>query len=81
MPVEQGVALCDDGPRVGVFGGFAGEVTGVKLGERGIEVVGVQQHACHNPAVGVRFDDVEHLAVELPGPQIAVRSADSVEDE
>ena len=39
VPVERGVGSRDDRPRVRVGGRFAGEVSGIELGDGGVEVV------------------------------------------
>ena len=75
MPVERGVRPRDDRPCVRVGGRFAGEVPGVELREGGVDVVGVERDACHDPLVGVDLDDAEHLGVECVGPLVAAREA------
>src|ERR1700739_3304122 len=40
--VERGVDTCDDRPRVRVGGGFAGEVSSIKLGKGGVDIVEVE---------------------------------------
>ena len=67
VPVDRGVGLRDDRPRVRVGGGFAGEVPGVEFREGGVDVVGVEHDARHDPLVGVDLDDVERLDVERLG--------------
>ena len=48
VPVERGVGLCNNRPRVRVGGRFAGEVPGIELREGGVDVVGVERDACHD---------------------------------
>ena len=59
VPVERGVGLRDDRPRVRVGGRFAGEVPRVELGDGGVEVVEVERDDRRDPVVGVDLDDVE----------------------
>jgi hypothetical protein len=40
-----------------VGGGFPGEVPGIKLGERGVDLFGVKYDARREPFVGVGLDD------------------------
>ena len=42
MPVERGVSLCNNRPRVRVGGCLAGEVSSVEFGEGGVDVVDVE---------------------------------------
>jgi hypothetical protein len=42
-----------------VGGGFAREVSGIKLLDGGVEVVHVEHDACHEPSVDAEFEDVE----------------------
>ena len=80
-PVECGVGLRDDRPRVRVGGRFAGEVAGVEFGEGGVDVVEVERDARRDPVVGVDLDDAEHLGVERLGALVAAREADTTESE
>jgi anaerobic glycerol-3-phosphate dehydrogenase len=48
-------------------GGFAGEVSSVKLLERGVDVVGVEQGAGGEPVVDVDLNSAEDLGAGLPG--------------
>ena len=68
-------------PRVRVRGGFAGEVAGIEFFEGGVDVVGVERDACHDPLVGVDLDDVEHLDDESPRARGLAREASTTEDE
>ena len=81
VPVERGVALRDDRPRVRVGGRFAGEVSGVEFGEGGVDVVEVERDARRDPLVGVDLDDAEHLGVERLGPLVSAREARTTEHE
>ncbi len=45
-------------------GRFAGEISGVKLGEGGVNVVGVENNAPHEPVRGIDLHNAEHLGVE-----------------
>ena len=45
LSVELGVSPCDDRPRLGICGRFAGKVARVELGDGGLEVVGVERDA------------------------------------
>ena len=69
VPVERGVGTRDDRPRVRVGGRFAGEVAGVEFLEGGVDVVGVEHDARHDPLVGVDLDDAEHLDAECSRPR------------
>ena len=60
-PVQRGVGLRDDRPRVRVVGGFTGEVAGVELGEGGVDVVQVEHDGSRDSSVGVDLDDVRDL--------------------
>ena len=51
-------------PRVRVGGRFAGKVAGVEFFEGGVDVVGVEPDARHDPAVGVDLEDAEQLDAE-----------------
>ena len=53
-----------------VRGRFAREVPGVEFVEGGVDIVGVEHDACHDPLVGVDLDDAEHLGVERLGPLV-----------
>ena len=81
VPVERGVGLRDDRPRVRVGGRFAGEVSGVELLEGGVDVVGVEHDACRDPVVGVDLDDAERLGVERLGTLVSAREAATTEGE
>ena len=71
----------DDRPRVRVGGRFAGEVSGVELREGGVNVIGIEREARHDPVVGVDLDDVERLDAEFSVEQLAVRRTETGEDE
>jgi hypothetical protein len=64
-----------------VRGSFAGEVSGVELRDGGIEVVDVKSDNRSDPLVGADLDDAEHICQKCFGPLIAVREADTHEDE
>ena len=53
-----------------VGGRFAGEVSGVELGDGGVEVVELEQDDRRDLIVGVDFDDAQHLVEELPGRRL-----------
>ena len=57
MPVKCGAFPSDDRPRVRLRARFAGEVAGVKLLERSVDIVEVERDACHDPFIGVNFND------------------------
>ncbi len=76
MPIERGVGLRDDRPRVRMGGRFAGEVPGVEFLEGGVDVVGVEHDVRRDPLVGVDLDDVEDLVWNASG-LIAARGADT----
>ena len=38
---------------------FPGEVSSVEFGEGGVDVVGVEREACHDPVVDVDLDEPE----------------------
>ena len=60
VPVERGVGLGNDRPRVRVGGCLAGEVSGVEFLDGSVDVVGVEDDLRRDPIVGVDFDDDEH---------------------
>ena len=68
VPVDARECLRDDRPRVRVRRRFAGEVSGIELRERGVDVVGVERDVRHDPLVGVDLGDAEDLGVERLGP-------------
>ena len=63
-PVECGVDLHDDRPRVGVAGRFARKVTTIQLGEGSVEVTGLECDEPEHPLVGVDLDDVQNVDME-----------------
>ena len=55
--VERGTRPHHDRPRVRIGGRFTGKVSGVELGEGGVDVVEVEGDARHDPLVSVDLDD------------------------
>ena len=55
-----------------VGGRFAGEVSGVELGDGSVDVVGVENDDRRHPLVGIDLDDCEHLDAERVGPLVAI---------
>ena len=64
-PVQRGVGLRDDRPRVRVSGRFAGEVSGIEFLEGGVDVVEVERDGGGEPVIGVDLEDAEHLCDEM----------------
>ena len=62
-------------------GGFAGEVSSIKLGDSGVEIVGVERDDRRDPLVGVELDDTEDLGAESVGSRVAARGAGTTEDQ
>src|ERR1700751_5982883 len=60
---------------------FAGEVPCVELGDGGVEVVGIEHDACHEPFVGVDLDDVESDCVEPIRALGMAPYSDAIKDE
>ncbi len=60
---------------------FAGEVAGIKLGNGGVEVVGVEGDDRRDPVVGVELGDTEDLGAESVGSRVAARGAGTTEDQ
>ncbi len=58
MPVESGVGIRDERPYGRVRSRFAGEVTGVKLRDGGVDVVGVERYERCDPVFGVDLDEL-----------------------
>src|ERR1700733_3957046 len=56
VPVERGVATSDNRPWVRVSGRFAGEVSGIELGEGGVDVVRVERDKRDHPLVVVDLE-------------------------
>src|ERR1700679_4066185 len=48
VSVVRGLDLRNGRPYVRVGGRFAGEVASIQLREGGVEVIGVERHACHD---------------------------------
>ena len=65
VPVERGVGLCNDGPRVRVVGRFAGEVPGVEFAKAASKSSGSNMTCAAILLVGVDLDDVKQLGVEV----------------
>ena len=66
VPVERGVSLGNNRPRVRVGGCLAGKVPGVEFLEGSVDVVGVKHDLCRDPIVGVDFGDDELSATNSP---------------
>src|ERR1700727_3938238 len=81
VPVERGVATSDNRPCVRVGGRFACEVSGIELGEGGVDVVNVEPDARHDPLVGLDLDDAEHLDEERLRLLVKAREAGTSEGE
>ena len=81
VPVERGVHLRDDRPRVRVGSRLAGEVPGVEFLEGGVDVVEVERDGGDDPVVGVDLDDGEHLGGDLPGPVPRIEERNANEGE
>jgi hypothetical protein len=64
-----------------VGGRFAGEVAGVELFERGVDVVDVEWDERNDPVVCVHFEDVKDIAQERLGSLISTPVAGSTEGE
>ena len=59
VPVERGVTTRDGRPRARVGSRFAGDVSGIELGEGGVEVIEVEHEDAAYSVVGVDLDDTE----------------------
>ena len=65
VPVERGVSLCNNRPRVRVSGRFASEVPGIEFLEGGVDVVEVEHNACHDLAFGVDLGEAKNAREAL----------------
>ena len=81
VSVERGIRPRDDRPRVRGRCSLAGEVTGIKLCERGIDVVDVECGRRHDLLLRVDLDDAEYLGKERIGPSVACPVAVTTQDE
>ena len=79
VPIQRSEAFRDDRPRARVGGRFAGEVSGVELGDGGVEVVELEHDECHDPFVSVDLDDAEEFVSNRLG--VAARGFKMREDE
>ena len=64
-----------------VGGTLAREVSSVKLGNRGVEVLGVEPHTPDDPVVGTDLNEVEYLGVERRGVSIRPKVAGTHQDQ
>ena len=78
-PVERGISGRDDRPRVRVGGRFAGEVSGIELGDGRVEVFEVERDERRDPLVGVDLDDVKGIVLNRLG--VAAPDSNTGEDE
>jgi hypothetical protein len=79
-PVERGGGPRDNRPRARVGGCFAGEVSGIELRERRIDVFQVENDDCLYPLVGVDLIKAQRLAVEHLGRSVAGRRSETTEE-
>ncbi len=75
LPADRGVGSRDHRPRVRVGCRFAGEISGIELGDGVVEVVQLEYDKRSDLIVRVDFDDAQHLRGELRGPATADRGA------
>ena len=81
VTVERRVGPRDDRPGRGISGRFASEVTSLKFGEGGVDVVDVEREARDDAVFCVNLEDVEHLDAEFVRPHPMVPGADMSEGE
>src|SRR5947209_19491599 len=67
VTVEGGIATLDYCPLGRVSGTLAGEVSGVELRNRSVEVVEVEDDPRQKLSAATDFDDVENIGVKSPG--------------
>jgi hypothetical protein len=79
VAVEGAGPVHDRSPGFCVRCGFAGEVAGIELRERGVDVVGVEEDVCRDLVVGVDLDNADPVVGGL-GP-VADRQIITNEDE
>ena len=81
MTVERADGVHDDLPDARVRRCFAGEVSGVELGDRGPDVLGVERDGCHTPLVGAYLCDAEEFGMECVGAPVSTRVASAKKGE
>ena len=81
MPVEPGVDSRDDRPRFSAGGRLPGEESGIKFGEGGVELVGVERDDRNDPQVAADLNDTEHFCEKCLGPLVVTPSSGTAEDE
>src|SRR4029079_3285012 len=62
--IERGKGTRYDRPGVRMGSRFPVAIPSVELGEGGVDVVGVEREACHDPVVEVDLDEPEYLRLE-----------------
>ncbi len=67
VPVESGIGISDDCPRVRVGGNLAGDVPRVKLSESRVDVVKVEYDGRCYPFIGVELKDLQHIELNRVG--------------
>src|SRR6185312_8486255 len=77
MPVERAVGVCYNRPHMRVRRRLTCEVASIEFVESGVDVVGVEEDAGHEPVVAIDLHHVEELAAEFSRSQVAVQVSKS----